>query len=117
MRPALAFALGLVITATLACTASREQTRGTAVERAAFDLGCPAEQLSATQLGDTVVIGRSQQTAGVERTVLGVSGCGKKAVYVVECVTGIGESRCNAIMNADEKPAAAHEPAAAPTAG
>ncbi len=84
-----------------AVSASPEQVRRTALTRAAFDLGCPEAQLNATQLGDRTVVGRSTQTAGVERTVVGVTGCDKKSVYVVECVY----SDCNALMNADEKPA------------
>ena len=89
----------------VACTASREQLTATVAERASFDLDCPRNQIEATQLGDTVVIGRTTDTPGLERSVVGASGCGKKSVYVVECVSGIGESRCNAQLNADTAPA------------
>lgn len=86
----------------VACTASQQQMRSTAADRAAFDLDCPADQITAQQLGDTVIIGRTPENPGLQRTVFGVSGCDQKAVYVVECVGG---SSCNAILNADTKPA------------
>lgn len=85
------------------CVAPQQQLRDTTSERAAFDLDCPAAQLSVTQLGDTVIIGRTTESAGLERTVYGVTGCGKKAVYVVECVSNVFASRCNAVLNADEQ--------------
>lgn len=97
-------ALALVFVAA-GCTASKEQLITTATDRAAFDLDCPAADIRVTQLGDTVIIGRSTETAGLERTVFGVSGCGRKVVYVVECVTNAVSSRCNAVLNADERPA------------
>jgi hypothetical protein len=83
-----------------ACAASPAQIADAARVRAAFDLGCPAASLATTPLGDTNVIGRTPQSPGLERSVVGVTGCGKKAVYVVECVSAAG-STCNAILNAD----------------
>jgi hypothetical protein len=94
----------LLSVALVACAASRAQIADAALTRAAFDLGCAKAELSATPLGDTNVIGRTPQSPGLERSVVGVIGCGKKAVYVVECVTA-GGSTCNALLNADEKPA------------
>lgn len=86
------------------CVASRAQIADAALTRAAFDLSCAKAELSATPLGDTNVIGRTSQSPGLERSVVGVTGCGKKAVYVVECVS-TGSSTCNAMLNADERPA------------
>ncbi len=83
------------------CTASDAYVRSTALERAAFDLDCPKEQLTATPLGDTVVMGRTPASPGVERTVLGVSGCDTKGVYVVECAPSGFRTSCNALLNAD----------------
>lgn len=98
-----------------ACATSQTQLRTTAVERAAFDLECPAEQLKVTQLGDTITIGRTTATPGLERTVFGVSGCGTKGVYVVECVAGLGDSQCNAVLNADVEPRAKASAPGTPT--
>lgn len=83
------------------CSSSAQAIRRTALERAAFDLSCPAESLDASQLGSTTRLGASQYSYGVERTVMGVSGCGQKAVYVVECGRA---DVCNAQLNADAKP-------------
>jgi len=85
------------------CATPMPKVTGTAAERAAFDLGCTAADLVATPIGDTIRVGATPQSPGVERTVVGVTGCGQKAVYVVECVAGA----CNAVLNADTKPAAA----------
>lgn len=92
--------LVLTVASGLGCATPMETIRARAIERAAFDLGCPAESLTTVKLGDTTRIGASPETAGVERTVVGVSGCSKKAVYVVECTVG----SCNAQLNADTKP-------------
>lgn len=86
------------------CAASLAQITDAALTRAAFDMGCPKTDLQATPLGDTNLIGRTAQSAGLERSVVGVTGCGKKSVYVVECVSA-GRSTCNAMLNADAKPA------------
>jgi hypothetical protein len=89
------------------CASSPEIIRRTAVQRAAFDLSCPAESLQATQLGDTTHLGRSSANYGVERTVVGVIGCQQKAVYVVEC----GQpNTCNAVLNAGTKPSSPPSP-------
>lgn len=91
------------VLALAACVTAPETIRRTAVQRAAFDLSCPAGSLQATQLGDTTHLGRTASTYGVERTVVGVTGCQQKAVYVVEC----GQpDNCNAVLNADTKPSA-----------
>lgn len=101
------FVLGSATAALLFCTGCRsspETIRRTALQRAAFDLSCPAESLSATQLGDTTRVGASQHSYGAERTVIGVTGCNQKAVYVVEC----GQANtCNAQLNADTRSEAA----------
>jgi hypothetical protein len=90
--------LGVLIAAS-GCATPFETVRARAVERASFDLGCPADQLSATKIGDTTRIGATPRDPGVERTVVGVIGCKQKAVYVVDCVIG----SCNAQLNADTK--------------
>ena len=100
-------ALGVV-----SCATSPEKVSSTAIARAAFDLSCPASSLQATPLGDTTHVGVTPQSPGVERTVVGVTGCEQRAVYVVECVTGA----CNAILNADTTPAPAPAPSPAPAA-
>jgi|GEM_PF-1993964 hypothetical protein len=96
----------------VSCATSPEKVSNTAIARAAFDLSCPASSLQATPIGDTTHVGVTPQSPGVERTVVGVTGCEQKAVYVVECVTGA----CNAILNADTTPAPAPAPSSAPTA-
>ena len=104
-RFALAAAVTVVVTS--GCATPFAKVSATAVQRAAFDLDCPAESLSATQLGDTTHIGLTPQNPGIERAVIGVTGCAKKAAYVVDCNVG----QCNAQLNADVKPAT--EPAKA----
>jgi hypothetical protein len=92
--------LGVLVAAS-GCATPFETVRARAVERASFDLGCPADSLSATKIGDTTRIGATPRDPGVERTVVGIIGCKQKAVYVVDCVIG----SCNAQLNADTKPA------------
>lgn len=104
MQPRL---LAVVVIALTSCSSSLETIRRTAVQRAAFDLGCPAESLSASPLGDTTHLGRTPQTYGVERTVVGVTGCQQKAVYVVDCDK---PDNCNAQLNADTRPAGPQGP-------
>jgi hypothetical protein len=100
MRAAPLFACALPLAAA-GCLASRAQIDHTALTRAAFDLDCPRAELTPTPLGDSNLIGATPQSAGLQRSVVGVTGCGKKAVYVVECV----HDSCNALLNADEKKA------------
>lgn len=102
--------LSVVVVVAAGCATSPEKVSHTAIARAAFDLSCPASSLQATPIGDTTRVGVTPQSPGVERTVVGVTGCEQKAVYVVECVTGA----CNAILNADTTQAPAPSPA--PTA-
>ncbi len=83
------------------CFSSPQLIRQTAIERAAFDLSCPAGSLTASQLGSTTAVGRTEHSYGAERSVVGVTGCGQKAVYVVECGK---QNVCNALLNADTKP-------------
>ena len=101
MRAALLLA-AVFLLALPACTASQKQVRAAAVERASFDLDCPEDSITTKKLGETNVIGRTTVDPGVERTIIGASGCGQKAVYVVECVGARGT--CNAILNADTRP-------------
>jgi hypothetical protein len=57
----------------------RSNFQKNALNRAAFDLGCPKDQISLTRLdgGSLDAIGYS---VGAQ---VGVNGCGKKAVYVL----------------------------------
>lgn len=71
-----------------------------ASRRAAFDFDCPEKSLVATPLGDTTTIGRTPRHPGLERTMVGVTGCGQKAAYLVECSPS---DVCNAMLNADVK--------------
>jgi hypothetical protein len=65
----------------LGCGATQEQL----VRRAAFDLNCSESQISVVELDD-----RSR----------GVSGCGKKAVYLESCTTQNRErSSCTWVLN------------------
>jgi hypothetical protein len=95
------------IAAVSGCATSMAKITQTATTRAAFDFECPEASLQAGAIGDTTLIGATPQSPGVERTVVGVTGCDRKAVYVVDCVTGA----CNATLNADVAPAAAASPA------
>lgn len=99
MRSRLLFACSVVLA--IGCATPFAKVRATAIERAAFDLGCPGASLSATPIGETIRVGVTPHSPGVERTVVGVTGCAQKAVYLVECVTGA----CNALLNADTQPA------------
>lgn len=92
------------------CATSPAQVSSTAIDRAAFDLSCPSSSLQATPIGDTTRVGVTPQSPGVERTVVGVSGCEQKAVYIVECVAGA----CNAILNAEPAPTSPSPPPAPP---
>lgn len=73
LRPVAMLTLAL---STSACfmTGSAEHFRRTALPRAAFDLDCPEAQLQAADLGGSGSVG--------------VSGCGKKAVYVFAAGAG-----------------------------
>lgn len=107
--PRMGAALVLVLLGLTACTVSQKHVRAAALERASFDLDCPEESITTKRLGETNVIGRTPQDVGLERTVIGATGCGQKAVYVVECVGGLGSPSCNAILNADTRRDAAAE--------
>jgi hypothetical protein len=62
------------------CVTAQESFRSSGLKRAAFDLSCPEAQLSVVEL----VPNNVNNTAGQ----VGVSGCGKKAVYVHTPQTG-----------------------------
>jgi hypothetical protein len=106
MRPGVVLAL----LSAIACATSPAKVSSTAIDRAAFDLSCPSSSLQATPIGDTTRVGVTPQSPGVERTVVGVSGCDQKAVYVVECVAGA----CNAILNAEPSSSSPPAPPAPP---
>lgn len=54
--------------------------------RASFDLGCPKDQLTIVDIDD--------------RT-RGVSGCGKKSVYLYVCQTAGAPSSCTWVLNGE----------------
>jgi hypothetical protein len=54
------------------CASFAASKRNAVVERAAFDLSCPADKLQITPLS----------SEAMERATYGVTGCGKKASYV-----------------------------------
>lgn len=108
MRAPLVATAAVLLPLVTGCLTPYTKVRATALERAAFDLGCPSESLTATRIGDTTRVGATPQSPGVERSVIGVTGCSQKAVYVVECVT----DACNAVLNADTQ--AAPPPPAGP---
>ena len=68
------------------CFGSFEAERSTLPARASFDLDCPQAQLKYSELGNKSV---------------GVSGCGKKAVYVSACSGQPGQmtTTCNWVQN------------------
>ena len=72
----------LFLFALFACGASAEQLQ----TRAAFDLNCPAQQISVIELD-----GRTR----------GVTGCGQRATYVESCdrVDGYGKHGCTWVLN------------------
>lgn len=98
---ALRLAAVVLLPVVTGCATPFPKVRATALERAAFDLGCPSESMTATRIGDTTRVGATPKSPGVERTVVGVTGCSQKAVYLVECVV----DSCNALLNADTQPA------------
>lgn len=71
--------------------------------RAAFELSCPADELTLTSLGDPT-------SAGLWTTdrVYGATGCDRRAVYVARCTFSspdgvvITSRRCSAFLNSDE---------------
>jgi len=67
--------------------ASTMRMEKTVLQRADFDLDCEKESLTLKEL---------------DHRTYGVSGCGKRATYVVEGVCLPGD-RCQAIMNSDLK--------------
>lgn len=78
-RPAVAIVMALIfggcassITGTKAWFDSNNAGKKTLAERASFDLGCPANELQFTCIGPSS-----------NCTSVGVSGCDKKAVYMI----------------------------------
>ena len=49
------------------CATPMPKITRTAVERAGFDLGCTAADLTATPIGDTIRVGATPQSPGLER--------------------------------------------------
>ena len=76
----------ILVVAVLLCSAawgsyfaasSKKGFEANELKRAAFDLQCPQEQVTVTEL----VGGSVDLPADSEGTVIGVSGCGKQATY------------------------------------
>jgi hypothetical protein len=74
-----------------ACVTAESSFKEKGLSRAAFDLGCPAEKIELNVLVRNDGLG----CAGSQ---MGVTGCGKKAVYVCDHLQ-------NWIMNSDATPA------------
>ena len=71
--------LAIALAVAAACTtAACGSTSATVRTRAAFDLKCPAEQLTITELTDV---------CGPFLCTVGVSGCGQQATYVMNKAT------------------------------
>jgi hypothetical protein len=68
MNPAGALLVGLVAVLAGCATFDAENFKKTDLRRAAFELGCKPEQLTVTDVAEREV---------------GVTGCGKRAVYVI----------------------------------
>jgi hypothetical protein len=71
-------------------------------DRAAFDLGCAAQELNVTPLGDETFMTDAYEY----QVIYGVTGCGTKASYLARCErTNQVQPKCSALMNSDQKPA------------
>jgi hypothetical protein len=66
---------GALLCALAACVTAESAFKDDGLTRAAFELECPAEELTVTVLERNDGMGCAGSTVGVE-------GCGKKAVYV-----------------------------------
>lgn len=75
-------AMTVFLSACVAATGAAK--RDLVIERAAFDLQCDRARLQAVELGNA--------------NVYGVTGCGKRATYVVDCSDGYANS-CKSILN------------------
>jgi hypothetical protein len=73
----------------LASCATQSGMREALLNRATFDLGCEREKLATTELNSA--------NAGATR-VFGVSGCDKKATYIVQ---GDGVNGYQVVLNSD----------------
>ena len=80
----------LAISLSVACVTAESSFKEKGLARASFDLGCPADQIQ------TNVLVRNDGL-GCAGSQVGVTGCGKKAVYVCDQVQ-------NWIMNSDATP-------------
>jgi hypothetical protein len=86
-RGSLAWGLGALALVLAGCSgyflaSSKEGFEANEMKRAAFDLDCPAEQLVVTELtAGSTPITPDEVAEGGHGTVVGVSGCGRKATY------------------------------------
>ena len=60
--------------------------------RVQFDIECSEVQM--TRISDVTRLGQQMTSMS-----LGVTGCGKKASYYVECVSNWGKITCNSRLN------------------
>lgn len=80
----LAAAIPILMTAGGGCflASSKQGFEATEMKRAAFDLGCPVEQVQVTELvSGAVPVTPDEVAKGGNGTVIGVSGCGRRATY------------------------------------
>lgn len=69
--------------------ASKDGFEATEKKRAAFDLGCPVDQVQVTELvSGAVPVTPDEAAKGGDGTVVGVTGCGRRATY--KYVQGVG---------------------------
>ena len=79
----------ILLLSALSLTACAHGNRRDAVmKRAQFDLDCPAEKLTLSDIGDETI---------------GASGCSKKAAYVFQGNCSGGFAECTPVLNGDVK--------------
>ena len=84
--PLLVFTLGACMILLGSCVSSPQKKENPIIGIAAFDLNCPKDQLSITV---------------IERTIWGVSGCGRRGRYVHVCHRRGMTDECRWILNYD----------------
>ena len=72
-----------------ACAVSTGQMMNLTLKRATFDLNCPRDQLNIVDLSNDAY---------------GITGCGQRATYIVECRNYNRIESCKAILNSSKKP-------------
>jgi len=86
-QPSLRLVLAVAILGVPACATVGERFRDGGLDRAAFELQCPREQLQVTGLNRTLDQAIPEEK-GLRGTQIGVTGCGKRAVYIYSAGAG-----------------------------